>query len=289
MLALVITVIILIIINILLISIIIIYNKNLKTINIEFNNIISTDTNQEISLSTRNKNYIKFVKELNKNIKRFKKLRNHYYLGNDKLKKAIIDLSHDLRTPITVIIGYLNILRENGNYNKELEIIERRVDELKMLVGDLFKTVLVLDLNVQVQEFNVITILQEVLLSFYPNLNEAKIDVTVSINDDNINILANKEAIIRVFNNIFSNAIKYVSYDLIVSEKDNIIKIANHTDKLDNVKVAKIFDRYYTVRDLSYSTCLGFDIAKTIIEKYGYKISARYVDDLFELIIDFNK
>lgn len=150
MLALVITVIILIIINILLISIIIIYNKNLKTINIEFNNIISTDTNQEISLSTRNKNYIKFVKELNKNIKRFKKLRNHYYLGNDKLKKAIIDLSHDLRTPITVIIGYLNILRENGNYNKELEIIERRVDELKMLVGDLFKTVLVLDLNVQV-------------------------------------------------------------------------------------------------------------------------------------------
>ncbi len=99
--------------------------------------------------------------------------------------------------------------------------------------------------------------------------------------------MANKEALNRVFNNIFSNIIKYADTDLVIMVENRQVIFKNHTKLIDKVKIGKIFDRFFTVNYKENSTGLGLDIARDIIDKLGYNISADLDNDIFSLIINF--
>ena len=276
-----------IIIIITLLIVILIYKHNIKIIAKQYKEIINSDTNAEILISSRQKEIKYFVKDINKTIKEYKKLRNNYYHNSLKLKQQIINLSHDLRTPITVIIGYLDLLEERGINNKELEVIKRRINELKDLTEDLFRFVIIEETNLVKEKLDVVNLLKESVLSFYNNFVKKNLKVSIDIKVDSLYIMANKEALNRVFNNIFSNIIKYADTDLVIMVENRQVIFRNHTKLIDKVKIGKIFDRFFTVNYQENSTGLGLDIARDIIEKLGYNISADLDNDIFSLIINF--
>lgn len=276
-----------IIIIITLLIIILIYKHNIKIIAKQYKEIINSDTNAEILISSRQREIKYFVKDINKTIKEYKKLRNNYNHNSLKLKQQIINLSHDLRTPITVIIGYLDLLEERGINNKEFEVIKRRINELKDLTEDLFRFVIIEETNLVKEKLDVVNLLKESVLSFYNNFVKKNLKVSIDIKVDSLYIMANKEALNRVFNNIFSNIIKYADTDLVIVVENGQVIFKNHTKLIDKVKIGKIFDRFFTVNYKENSTGLGLDIARDIIEKLGYNISADLDNDIFSLIINF--
>lgn len=266
---------------------IIIYRKNLNAIKNAYQTIIKSDTNGEITISTRNKEFKALVNELNRSLRELKELRIEYNNGNTELKKIIVNLSHDLRTPITAIIGYLNLLEEKNIQFKELEVIQKRMNELKDLTEDLFRYTLLVDVHNENESLNVIDCLKEALLSFYGALSMAKIETSVNILEEEITIKSNRETLNRIFNNIFSNILKYAEKNLNILVKDSEIIISNYTTKVDNLKIGKIFDRYFTVSTNEYATGLGLDIARSLVEAIGGKITASLKNNIFTLTLSF--
>ena len=276
-----------IIIILVLITIIIIDHTNIKSINKQLDLIINSDTNSKIMISTRMKYLAKFTNDLNAKLTKLKTLERGYKEGNQRLKKNIINLAHDLRTPITAILGYLSLLEDKGIKSDELDIINNRIEELKLLTEDLFRYALIAEMEINKEKINIIPLLKEVTLSFYASLTQKHIEVDVAIMTEEIEIVANKEIINRIFNNIYSNILKYAEKDLKVEATAKKIIFSNHTSKMDHLKLERIFDRFYTVSYQNSSTGLGLDIARELMEKLGYKIGAKYENGLFSIILDF--
>ena len=139
-----------------LVSVLVVLIMDMKAITQQYKTILHTDTNREITINSRLKSVRLFVKELNKGLKDLKKIRFEHKNGMDQLKKNIIDLSHDLRTPITAVIGYLDLLEDKETEIQELSIIRKRVEELKTLSEDLFRYALIAEIKERKERLNVV-------------------------------------------------------------------------------------------------------------------------------------
>ena len=213
-----------------------------------------------------------------------RKQKLQYKNGNQELKKIITNISHDLRTPLTVINGYKDLLqKENKNVEQEryIKIIKEKIYELKELTEQLFgfsKTVDI-DLEVKKEECCLNDILEESLANYYNQFKEKNIIPKISISNKKINKMVNKIAIIRIFENILSNALKYSNGNFeVIMNDDGIITFSNKANSLDAITVQKIFDRYFTVENAKESTGIGLAIAKQLIEQNMGKITAKYVN-----------
>ena len=272
-----------------LVSVLVVPIMDMKAITQQYKTILHTDTNREITINSRLKSVRLFVKELNKGLKDLKKIRFEHKNGMDQLKKNIIDLSHDLRTPITAVIGYLDLLEDKETEIQELSIIRKRVEELKTLSEDLFRYALIAEIKERKERLNVVDFLKEVSLSFYASLSLKNLQVNIRILQKEIMIMANREVLNRLFNNIYSNIVKYADDDVTLLVEKDMILFRNHTKSIDKVEIARIFDRFYTVQYQHQGTGLGLYISKTIVESLGYRMSARFDEEIFEIKIDFSK
>ena len=118
-----------------------IMREEFKNIEESLSNIINTDTNNLITVSSNDKELKRLATDLNKSLKNLRKLELEYKNGNKELKSSITNISHDLRTPLTAIRGYLDLM-DNSNLDskqiKYLEIIDSKVKDLTSLTEQLF-------------------------------------------------------------------------------------------------------------------------------------------------------
>ena len=258
--------------------------KTIREIEKSFTYILESDTNNIVTISSLDKDIKNLTINLNKNLMELRKQKLQYKNGNQELKKIITNISHDLRTPLTVINGYIDLLQK-GNKNVEQEryikIIKEKIYELKELTEQLFgfsKTVDI-DLEVKKEECCLNDILEESLANYYNQFKEKNIIPKISISNKKINKMVNKIAIIRIFENILSNALKYSNGNFeVIMNDDGIITFSNKANSLDAITVQKIFDRYFTVENAKESTGIGLAIAKQLIEQNMGKITAKYVN-----------
>lgn len=272
---------------------ILIMKNEIKNISDYLPVILKSDTNNLLTLSSNDKELKKLVIVLNKNLKELRNLELEYKNGNQELKQSITNISHDLRTPLTAIRGYLDLM-DSANLNKKqikyLEIIDSKVKDLIELTEQLFDFTKALDIQKEIKKENVCLndVLEDSIVSFYSLFKEHNITPKVEICEEKVVRLLNETMLKRIFENIISNAIKYSEKDFTVKmNKSGTIEFANRTDKLDSVSLEKIFVRYYTVKNTKKSNGIGLSIAKQLVDLSGGKIEASYHKNILRIKVKF--
>ena len=275
-------------ITILLITKIYYMRKSIKEIETSLDNILKENTNNLITISSSDKEIKNLASLLNIELKKLRDEQLQYENGNQSLKSIITNLSHDIRTPLTVINGYIELINKNKeNTPKYIGIIERKTKELTILTEELFDYSKTMDIGLKMPKENccINEILENTLINYYSIFKSKNINPQIKISKNKIYKNVNKNTIIRVFENILSNIIKYSEGDFNVTLDDSgKITFSNETKKLDTTTVAKIFDRYYTVENAKSSTGIGLSIAKQLVELNGGIIKAEYIRN--KLIIE---
>ena len=269
--------------------------KAIKEIKRGFSEKLYTDTNTPIMLSSYDKLVSSLANDINVELKELQKQKHRYIQGDKELKNAITNISHDLRTPLTTICGYLSLLdkeEKSEHIARQLSIIKNRTFALKQLVEELFRyTTIISDTENSVYTETVINnVLEDCISSYYAIFKEKGITPNINLCEQKIVRSVDKTALLRIFNTVIDNAIKYSEGDLTISLFENgKIVFSNHTSDLNEIQIGKLFDRFYTVNTARKSTGLGLSIAKALIEKMDGNISADYSNNVLSIIIKLNE
>ena len=268
-------------------------NISLKEIDYKLKNTLKSDTNNLITTSTNNKSLNNIANNLNTHLKELRKQELEYKLGNKEIRRSITDISHDLRTPLTSIRGYIDLLKKTTSLKRQkeyIEIIDERVDNLINLTEQLFDYSKALDTKDKVNKENICLndILEETIISYYALFKKNNIDPNINISKRKIYRNLDKFMLTRIFENILSNSIKYTDKELnITLDSNGKITFSNKANNLDKVTVAKIFDRYYTVENAKKNSGIGLSIAKQLVELNNGTIKATYNKKNLIIEIDF--
>ena len=284
-------IVILILVCIFLIVKLILIKKTIREIEKSFTYILESDTNNLISIFSSDKDIKNLTINLNNNLVELRKQKLQYKNGNQELKKIITNISHDLRTPLTSIKGYIDLVQQENLSNKQkqyLKIIEKKSNEMTELTNQLFKFSKLMDVDIEKEECCINEILEETLVGYYNTFKEKNIVPKVFICSKKIYKLVNKISIIRIFENILSNVSKYSTGDFKVTMDDNgTIIFSNKANFLDTTTVQKIFERYFSVENAKESTGIGLSIAKKLIELNDGNIKATYNNGYLFIEISF--
>lgn len=279
---------------ILLIIKVIMLKKSIKEIIFSIDTISKSDTNNLITVSLNDKDLKKLANCLNKSFRKIRKQEIEYQNGNSDLKKSITNISHDLRTPLTAIRGYIDLMNDENEPNKSekqyLKIIDTKTQDLVKLTEQLFDFSKSLDLYKETnrEKISINEVLEETIGCYYTLLKERGIVPKINICDKKVVRLLDKTMLVRVFENIISNAIKYSDNDLnITLEENGRTTFSNRASNLDTTTVERIFHRYYTVENARKSIGVGLSIAKQLVELNGGSIVAKYEDNKLNIIVEF--
>lgn len=246
------------------------------------------------------------LSQLAQNINFMSKELENKFIHERKLEKVknelITNISHDLRTPLTSIIGYLNLIK-NGQYeNKDqrqeyFETIYSKAHRLKLLINELFEFSRLSSPDVQLtlSEVDLPSVLQQIIGEYTPIFEKEQLYVQKSITDEIIPVLMDVEKMVRVYENLFINAMKYsvkrsdirISFDTL----DNIaiLKVSNRIENPPVEDVNKLFERFFRgdkARNDAQGTGLGLSISKRIVDLHNGKIHAEYKDGWILFIVE---
>ena len=270
----------------------IILNKTIKEIENKLPFILNNNTNQLITISSNNKNLKKLVNNLNKDLKYLRKLKLEYINGNQNLVNVITNMTHDIRTPLTAIRGYLDLI-ETNNLNKKqkeyIKYINTKVNDLTILTEELFDYSKISNNSLDKENVCLNDELENIIASFYDLFKEKGINPSITITNKKIIRYINKLSFNRIIDNIIMNALKYSDEYINIKLDDNgIITFKNKTTILDRISVAKIFDRFFTVENANKSSGIGLSIARKLVELNNGKITAKLRNNELVITIVFN-
>ena len=287
----------LIAIIIFLITIIIGYKREFRRINKqitenvdEYANIKTKSVDKDIENLVESINLIfdsrqKIVAEKNKN--------------EEKIRQSISNMSHDLRTPLTSIMGYLQMIKSEKSSEADkkeyMDIVEKRTKSLQQLISSFYDLSRMEgnEYNFNYKKVNLSSILCENIAVFYNDFRNNNIEPIIEIDENVKDIISDDGAINRIFSNLITNMIKHgENFVKITLRQENdviITEFINKATRLTQENVDKLFDRFYTV-DNSRSdknTGLGLYITKILVEKLGHKIDAELKENLLSIKIEW--
>lgn len=269
---------------------------------------LDTETNTLITIDSQDQVMRELADGINVELRRLRAQRQRYEQGNTALKETITNVSHDIRTPLTAIYGYLELLEKEEKseaVEKYLEIIKNRTEALKDLTEELFvyaaavpagETPYVKDmtqasfLEKEYEEVDLKRVLEESISAYYGALKMRQITPQIVMPEKKVVRKLNPAALSRIFDNVLNNAVKYSDGDLrIILSEDGEIEFANHAEALDEVQVGRLFERFYTVESGEHATGLGLSIARLLTEQMGGGIRAQYGNGVLAIWVEFPK
>lgn len=259
----------------------------------EFAARLAEDTNVGIDLPTNDKKMKQLAADIDRQLLLLRKAQLRYTRGDQELKKAITNISHDLRTPLTAICGYMDLLEQEDTsetVRKYLAIINNRVQALKNLTEELFRYSIIIsvDNHMETEPISLNSVIEECMAGYYETLKQTGIEPVIHMPEQSVIRNLNRQALLRILSNIVSNAIKYSQGDFYITlDMDGTMRFQNPAENLDDVQVAHLFDRFYTVESGRNSTGLGLSIARTLTEEMKGTIEAKYRDGNLEISISF--
>lgn len=268
-------------------------HKSAGEISAAFAYRLTEDTNTLIDISGRDRSMRELAAQINEQLRLLREERHRYQQGDMEIKEAVTSISHDLRTPLTAIYGYLELLEreeKSEEVTRYLRQIENRTETLKNLTEELFQYSVVVSVQeLSVERLDLVRILEESLLSFYGAMQEKGFLPEINLPEKAVWRKLDSGALNRIFSNIISNAIKYSDGDFCVTmTEEGCIVFSNAAKNLDAVAVGRLFDRFYTV-DAKRNAAggLGLSIARTLVEQMHGTIAAKYEDDRLSICVQF--
>lgn len=265
--------------------------KSMEEICEELREHLSNETNTLISVSTGDKRIRRFVTELNEQLRILRAERQQYLSGNRELKDAVTNISHDLRTPLTAICGYLELLEsqeQSTEVQRYIRIISNRVETLAHLTDQLFRySVIMVSENDTAKERVVLNeMLEESISAFYAVLKKSNIEPSVQMPQRKVVRYLPPATLSRVLSNLLNNAVNYSDGDLEITLSEiGEITFTNTATALNQVQVGKLFNRFYTVNTAQKSTGLGLGITRSLVEQLNGTITASYEDNKLSICI----
>lgn len=256
--------------------------KAAREIRQSFQEKLDTDTNTQIDLSIRDKDLCALADSINTSLDNLRTQQHQYEQGNRELRNAITNISHDLRTPLTAIFGYLELLEKEPlpeTASQHLKIIRERSEVLKNLTEELFRYSIqeADEKEPSLQAVNINEVLEESIAAFYTSLQAHKIIPEITMPEAPVIRMLDRSYLSRIFSNLLNNAIKYSDGDLsILLTENGTITIANSASSLSHIEVGILFDRFYTVETARNSTGLGLPIVRILVERMNGTIQAAY-------------
>lgn len=259
----------------------------------ELKDKLNTDTNTLISISSGDRAMRALAAEINRQLRSLRKERLELQHGDTELKNAVTNISHDLRTPLTAMCGYLELMKHepmSENAERYLSVICERTDAMRTLTQELFEYSVITSTadSPNPEQVCINEVLEQSLIGFYGAFSESGIVPKINITDRKVIRNLDRSALRRVFDNIIGNAVKYSDGDLTVSMDGGKIVFSNTASSLGRVQAERLFDRFYTVESARSSSGLGLSIAKLLTEKMGGNIRAEYRDKTLSIILEFN-
>lgn len=243
------------------------------------------EENRILLLSFPEKGLENLLENLNRYILLTRKERIFYQNREKALRAQIENISHDLRTPLTAIIGYLELMDMDKLSAEDAAAVERvskKAKSLQGLIGNFYdlSRLEMNDYHLNMEKLEVVHFAKEISLLFYQEFEKKKISVQFDAPEEPLYLLADTGALERIFNNMLQNALRYAESSLYIgisAKKDNInIVFENDTSVLKPKDADHLFERFYVQEKsrTSQSTGLGLTISKLLTEAMGGSVEA---------------
>ena len=278
------------------------YKRELSKISGQLGRYNDFDTGKKVDVSLADQGIEQLGAEVNRLIDLYVNADRERIRSERELKQAVANISHDLRTPLTSIKGYIQMAASDdlseAERREDLDIADARTKRLEQLVDDFFELSRIesADYELRPETFDLKRHFGEVMLGFYNSFEERNLEPEVTMPQQEVFMHADPSALTRILENLLSNAIRYsdgeVRAGITESEDSIIIFVANSASHIDgSTDLDMLFDRFY-VADRSRtdkSTGLGLSIVRSLTEKTGGTIRAEYERDMFTVICEWPK
>lgn len=273
------------------------FNKIIKSTD----KIIDGDLNFDIE--EKGKNQLSRLAHNINNIKKGYKKSVKNEVKSERLKSELItNVSHDLKTPLTSIINYIDLLKEEGLSKEEIDgyiaVLDRKSKRLKVLIEDLFEATKISSgaVELNIEKLNVVSLLKQALAEFDEKIEKSSLIFKVKIDDQKIYANLDGKKTWRVFDNLINNIVKYSQpntrvYIELKEENDKVVvtmkNISAYEMDFDPKEIYERFKRGDKSRNTE-GTGLGLAIANSIVEIQGGSMDIAIDGDLFKVTVKFN-
>lgn len=276
---------------------------------------VEFDMNAPVSVDYFSKEITDLANALNAYTDKAKKYNLDLVKEQQRLKNVMAGISHDFRTPLTAARGYLQLLDKKGaigtDERKYYNIIIEKMDYLAML-SDAFFSVSKIEAggeDIELHRVNITNLLTESLLGQYPWIEENGIRLTADIPEQDIYVMSNEDCLMRIFNNIFSNARKYAETSLSISlkqanpedknntsDKNNkynknnyILTFENDMELRDEIYSGRVLEAFYRGSSrTSEGSGLGLYIVEQLAVRMNHRVEVEINKNIFKIILIFS-
>ncbi len=258
----------------------------LRAISDKLKEIIEKDSDEQITVFTENKDLMELAAQINALLEKYLKIKADYRRSEITSKKMLSNISHDIKTPMTVILGYLEIMQLSETPSGEmLKKVERKAQSVMELINQFFTLSKIEsgDMDIELSRVDICEICRESVLDFYELLSNKKFYVKVDMPETPIYIQGNKEALQRILFNLISNVIrygadgKYLGISLRDDDRNVYVDVTDKGKGIDRAFADSIFDRLFTMEDSRNRNIqgngLGLTIAKNLAQRLGGTIT----------------
>ncbi len=243
---------------------------------------VDSDSEEKVMVFTDSRAMQELCAQINRLLDRHQRMLADYRRSEISSKKMLSNISHDIRTPLTVILGYLEIIRLNGGEQRELiDKVEARAKAVSDLVEQFFTLAKLEagDMEIALSKTELCELCREVVLDFYEILSGKDYEVEVEIPEKTVYVQGNRDAIRRILNNLISNSLRYGSEGrylgifLHEDEKQVYIDVTDRGRGIEKDFAEHIFDRLFTMEDSrnrdTQGNGLGLTIARSLARQMG--------------------
>ena len=259
---------------------------NVKKVASQMERILDEDTDEKVMEFTGSREVAGLIMQANRMLNDRQRMKAEYKRAGIEAKRMLSNISHDIKTPLTVILGYLEILIMNGaGETATLLKIQKKASQLMELVEEFFtlSKIEAGDMDLGLSKISLSEICRQSIADFYSILTARGTQVEIEIPERDIYVYGNEDAIRRILFNLITNAIrygldgKYLGIFLIPGEEEVEIRVRDKGKGIDKENAAHVFDRLYTMEDSRnkemHGNGLGLSIARTLAGRMGGDIT----------------